>query len=92
LRPERHRRCPARSRVPLDQLDKLVDHGSRLSHLGIFTLERQPVAAQEKRDPQAVTQGMEDAVVDRSELGRDLVRDRQNFLQVVQSVVAEPDR
>jgi hypothetical protein len=56
-----------------DELDELVDHGARLPHLGVFPLQGQTVAAEEERDPQAVTQSMEDAVVDRGKLGRDLV-------------------
>ena len=47
----------------------------------VVALEREPVAAQEDGDLEAVAERVEDAVVDRGELGRDLVGDRENFLQ-----------
>jgi hypothetical protein len=67
-----------------DEVDELVDDGAGLSHLDVVALEGQPVAAQPEGDAEAVAEGVKDAVVDRGQFGRDLIRDRQNFLQVVQ--------
>ena len=41
--------------------------------------DRQPVAAQEDRDLEAIAQRVEDAVADRGELGRDVVGDIENL-------------
>jgi hypothetical protein len=68
----------------LDELHELADDGACLADLGVVALQREAVAAQEQRDAEAVAERVEDAVVDRGQLGRDLVRDRQNFLQVVE--------
>ena len=68
-------------RVPaLDQLHELVDDGPGLADLALLALERQPVAAQEDGTAEAVAKRPEDLVVDGGELGRDLVRDVENFL------------
>ena len=68
----------------LDQLDQLVDHGSRLGDLGAFALDREPVAAQQDRAAEAPAEGVEDTVADRGQLGGDVVRDGQNFLHLPQ--------
>jgi hypothetical protein len=68
----------------LDELDELVDDRAGLPHLLVVALEGQPVAAQAESDAETVAEGVEDAVVDRGQLSRDLIRDRENFLQVVQ--------
>jgi hypothetical protein len=68
----------------LDQLDELVNDRAGLTDARVVALERQPVAAEEEGDAEAVAKRVEDAVVDRGELGRDLVGNRENFLQRVE--------
>jgi hypothetical protein len=75
-----HRARPDRL-SPFDELDELVDHRAGLADARIVALERQAIPAQEQGDAEAVTKRVEDAVVDRGELGRDLVGNRENFLQ-----------
>ena len=65
----------------LDQLDELVHDRAGLADPRVVALEREAVAAQEQSDAEAVSKRVEDAVVDRGELGRDLVGNRENFLQ-----------
>ena len=63
-----------------DQLDELVDDGPCLGHALVIALDREPVSAQANRAAQAVAQGVEHAVADRGELGRDVVRDIKHLL------------
>jgi len=72
-------------RVPaLDKVDELVDDHARLADFCVVPFEGEPVSSEQQRDAEPVAERAEDAVVDRGQLGRDLVRDRQNFLQVDQ--------
>jgi hypothetical protein len=64
----------------LDQIGELVDHGPGLLDVRLVALDRQPVSAQDDRAPEPVAQGAEHAVADRGQLGRNLVRDRENLL------------
>ena len=68
----------------LDQLDELVDDSARLGDLRLVALEREPVAAQQDRAVEPVAQRVEHAVADAGELGRDVVRDVENFLHAPQ--------
>ena len=70
---------PGRSRSALDQLDELVDDGSRLDDALVVALDRQLVAAQADRAAQAVAEGVEDAVADARQLGGDVVGERRGF-------------
>ena len=65
----------------LDQLDELVDDRARLGDAGVVALERQLVAAQADRAVEPLAQRVEHAVADAGQLGGDVVRDRENFLQ-----------
>jgi hypothetical protein len=65
----------------LDQLDELVHDRAGLADPDVVALERETVATKEQSDAEAVSKRVEDAVVDRGELGRDLVGNRENFLQ-----------
>ena len=64
----------------LDQLDELVQHGPGLHDAGLVAGERQPVAAQRDRAAEPFAQGVEHAVADPGQLGRDLVRNGENVL------------
>src|SRR5207237_8540898 len=64
----------------LDQIRERVYDGPGLFDVRLVALDREPVPAQHDRAPEAVTQGAEDAVADRGELGRDFVRDGENLL------------
>jgi len=75
-----HRPRPDRL-AAFDQADELVDDRAGLPDARVVALERQPVAAEEKGDAKPIAESGEDAVVDRGELGRDLVGNRENFLQ-----------
>ena len=55
---------------------------ARLADLVVVAFERQAVSRSRTAHAEPVAERVEDAVVDRGQLGRDLVRDRQNFLQV----------
>ncbi len=68
-----------------DELDELVEHGPRAFDVVLLAVERQPVASQHDRAAEAIAQRLEDAVVDRGQLGRDLVRNREDVLQPFQS-------
>jgi hypothetical protein len=65
----------------LDELDELVDDRAGLPDAALLSLESKAVAAEKEGDAEAIAEGVEDAVVDRGELGRDLVGNRENFLQ-----------
>ena len=65
----------------LDQLDELVDDRARLGDPRVVALQRQPVAAEPDRAVQALAQRPEHAVSDARQLGGDVVRDREDFLQ-----------
>ena len=67
----------------LDQLDELVDDRARLGDARVVALERQLVAAQADRAVQPLAQRSEHAVPDARQLGGDVVRDRENFLQLI---------
>ena len=65
----------------LGQADELADDDPRAADLVLVSLEREPVSAEADGAAEAIAEGGKDAVVDGGELGGDLVRDRQNFLQ-----------
>ena len=67
----------------LDQLDELVDDRARLGDALVVALERQLVAAQADRAGQALAKRPEHAVADARQLGGDVVRDRENLLQLI---------
>jgi hypothetical protein len=66
----------------LDELDELVDDGARLADLLVGAVDRDAVAAQEDLAAESIAQRAEDAVVHGRELGRDLIRDGQDLLQL----------
>src|SRR5215831_12441656 len=65
----------------LDQFDELLDDGARLSDAHVLTVDRQPVPSQKDVDLQPVAQRIEDAVADRGELRRDVVRNVEHLLR-----------
>src|SRR5262249_25261178 len=65
----------------LDELDELVHDGAPLSDAGVVAGDRQSVAAQEDLDLQTVAQRVEDAVADRRELCRDVVRNVEHLFR-----------
>ena len=65
----------------LDELDELVDDRARLGDARVVALERQLVSAQADRAVEPLAQRFEHAVPDARQLGGDVVRDRENFLQ-----------
>jgi hypothetical protein len=76
---------PGSDRVPaFHELDELVDDGARLADLLVLPLERQPVAAKEDAAAEPIAEPPQDGVVNGGELGRNLVRDVENFLQYVE--------
>jgi hypothetical protein len=52
-----------------------------LADLLLVALEREPVAAEANGAAETIAESAKNAVVHGGELGGDLVRDRQNFLQ-----------
>jgi hypothetical protein len=68
----------------LHELDELVHHRARGGHLVVVALDRQLVPAQPERAAEPVAQRVEHAVADARELGRDLVRNREDFLHPAQ--------
>jgi hypothetical protein len=62
------------------ELDELVDDGARLVHALVLPLDRQPVSTQANRAPEPVAERVEHAVADRSQLGGDVIRDREHLL------------
>ena len=72
----------------LDQFGQLVDDGARLGDARVVAFDREPVPAQEQRDPEPLAQRVEDAVADGRELGGDVVRNRENLLHPALSVGA----
>ena len=67
-----------------DELHELVEDGARRRHVLLVAAERQPVAAERDRALEPFAERVEDAVLDSSELGRDLVRDIQHLLHQAQ--------
>ena len=65
----------------LDQLDELVDDRARLGDVRVVALERQLVAAQADRAVSRSRSAPSTPSPDAGELGGDVVRDRENFLQ-----------
>ena len=65
----------------LDELDELVDDRAGLGDARVVALERQLVAAQADRAVQTLAQRAQHGVSDARQLGGDVVRDRENFLQ-----------
>ena len=68
----------------LDQLDELVDHRARLGDVVVVALQRQLVAAEPDRAVEPVAQGLEHPVPEPRQLGRDGVREIENFLHAHQ--------
>ncbi len=64
----------------LDELDQLVHDRPRLGDLELLALDREPVAAQEDRAGEPVSQLVEDRVAHPRELRGDVVRDGENLL------------
>ena len=64
----------------LDQLDELVDHRPRVLDVLVVALEGQLVAAQPHRALEPLAEGVEHAVGDPGQLGRDGVGDLERFL------------
>ena len=68
----------------LDQLDELVDHRARLGDVVVVALQRQLVAPEPDRAVEPVAQGLEHPVPEPGQLGRDGVREIENFLHAHQ--------
>ncbi len=87
-----HRVDRARAdRVPrLDEVDELTDDRPGTRDVIVGALEGEPVAAQEDRAAEAVAKRLENAVVDCRQLGRYLVRNRENLLQLTQCSPLRP--
>ena len=64
----------------LDEFDELPDDGTRLCDALILALDGQAVAAQSDRAAEPVAKRLEDAVADACQLGRNVVRNGQDFL------------
>ena len=64
----------------LDQLHELVDDGPRLGDAVALAVECELVAAQRDRAAEPLAQGVEHAVADAGQLGRDLVGDGDDVL------------
>ena len=78
-------------RVPrLDEVDQLTDDRPSARDVIVGALQGEPVAPQEHRAAEAVAQRLENAVVDCRQLGRYLVRDRENLLQLTQCSQLRP--
>ena len=69
----------------LDQLDELVDDGTRSRHLLLGAVEREAVAAQRDGAAQPVTQCVQHTIGDARKLGGHLVRYDENVLHGPQS-------
>jgi hypothetical protein len=68
----------------LDEFGQLVHDCPRLRDVWVFALERQAVAAQQDRDPEAIAESVEHPVAERRQLGRYIVGNRENFLHSAQ--------